>query len=76
MNDRTLTILATIFTTLTVVLSGMSANDRVALELPWVITAAPSIFFVVAILIPYAAINARNAKNQKDKESSISYRSA
>jgi len=54
LKKSTLIILAIIAGLLTIGLSWISGSERFALELPWIITIAPSIIFMVIFIIPFA----------------------
>jgi hypothetical protein len=65
MKLKAMIVLAIIFGLATVILSWVSASDRFAIELPWILTISPSIIFTACVLIPYAAQQGK--KNKKDE---------
>jgi len=65
MKPKVLIICAIIFAVLTIALAWIGSSERFDTTIPWFITSAPSVFFFLFILLPYAI---KEEKNKKDNQ--------
>jgi len=65
MKAKTLIIIAIIVAVITIALGWISSSEIFGINLPWIVTSSPYLFFFLFILLPYVA---REGKRRKDKD--------
>jgi len=68
MKAKSLIIWAIICALLTLALAWISSSNQFDFKLPWAIVSAPSILFVVVILLPYAVREDKKKKEEAEKK--------